>query len=447
MKTANQKPLCFVMMPFGEKKDSNGREINFKDIYELLIKPAILNAGMEPVIANEEIVGGSVHKSIYERILLCDYAIVDMTTVNANVFYEYGLRHAARRRHTLPIIASGCKFPFDVTNLRAIVYKSLNKDGKLEAGKLQEDINKITNALIEAKNNTDITDSPLFQYFTDLKPYSLPVNQAETFKDVIKVLNNNIDKVQEFVNNKDSDGLKKFEDSIDIANTNHDLLYELLIAYRSLKAWENMINLIERFSGNIKESLFVQQQYAFALNRNGETDRAITVLEKLIENYGENSETLGILGRAYKEKWEKEVNPAEKKAWLDKAIEIYKKGFDADIRDYYPGINALTLMSADDKYKDEFEKLMPVVTYAAKLKIESKNPNYWDWATILELEVLNKNEKAANEALIKALSLAKESWMKESTQKNLQIIKEIWDVKGEETSWLQGIINSLWSRN
>ena len=46
------EPLCFVLMPFGHKKDPSRPDqpaIDFNAIYENGIKPAIEDAGMTPV--------------------------------------------------------------------------------------------------------------------------------------------------------------------------------------------------------------------------------------------------------------------------------------------------------------------------------------------------------------------------------------------------------------
>ncbi|MEX2566057.1 MAG: hypothetical protein WD431_08955, partial [Cyclobacteriaceae bacterium] len=88
------KPLCFVVMPFNIKKDAEGNEVNFDRVYRDFIKPAIEAADMEPIRADEETVNGIIHKPMYERLILCDYAVADLTTANANVFYELGIRHA-----------------------------------------------------------------------------------------------------------------------------------------------------------------------------------------------------------------------------------------------------------------------------------------------------------------------------------------------------------------
>ena len=35
------KALCFILMPFGKKKDENGNIIDFDKIYNEIIKPSI----------------------------------------------------------------------------------------------------------------------------------------------------------------------------------------------------------------------------------------------------------------------------------------------------------------------------------------------------------------------------------------------------------------------
>ena len=81
-------------MPFGKKPDADGRTIDFDAVYEEFIKPAIEAAELESIRADEEVVGGIIHKPMFERLLLCEFAVADLTTANANVFYELGVRHA-----------------------------------------------------------------------------------------------------------------------------------------------------------------------------------------------------------------------------------------------------------------------------------------------------------------------------------------------------------------
>ena len=51
--------------------------IDFDAVYQELIAPAINMADLEPLRADEEKVGGIIHKSLFERLILCEYAIAD----------------------------------------------------------------------------------------------------------------------------------------------------------------------------------------------------------------------------------------------------------------------------------------------------------------------------------------------------------------------------------
>src|SRR5438046_8767627 len=117
-------PLCFVLMPFGKKPGAAGTTIDFDAVYKYLVAPAISAAGLEPLRADEEQTGGIIHKPMFERLILCEFAVADLTTANANVFYELGLRHAVRPASTVLVFAEGGgQLPFDVAPLRAIPYK------------------------------------------------------------------------------------------------------------------------------------------------------------------------------------------------------------------------------------------------------------------------------------------------------------------------------------
>ena len=103
---------CFVMMPFGAWFDRY-----YQDIYV----PAIKEAGFEPVRADELFTTGSVVEQIWEQIQKAKVLLADLTGKNANVFYELGLAHAAKK----PVVFTSAQVedvPFDLRHLRVIIY-------------------------------------------------------------------------------------------------------------------------------------------------------------------------------------------------------------------------------------------------------------------------------------------------------------------------------------
>src|SRR6478752_3639576 len=146
-------------MPFGTKTDAAGRVTNFDKVYQNIIVPAVTQAGLEPVRADEEKIGGTIHKPMFERLMLCHYAVADITGANPNVFYELGIRHAMRPRSTVIIFAAGTILPFDIALLRGIPYQTNEQGVPSDPASCVAAISK---QLREAKENPH-DDSPLFQ--------------------------------------------------------------------------------------------------------------------------------------------------------------------------------------------------------------------------------------------------------------------------------------------
>src|SRR5436305_6839514 len=109
------QPLLFVVMPFGQKKDLTGKyTIDFNKIYHGAIRPAAEAANLDVIRADEERTGGIIHVPMFERLLLAELVLADLTTLNANVFYELGVRHCAKPRTTVLMFARVDQLPFDV---------------------------------------------------------------------------------------------------------------------------------------------------------------------------------------------------------------------------------------------------------------------------------------------------------------------------------------------
>jgi hypothetical protein len=156
-------------MPFGRKPLARGVSVDFDAVFRELIEPAIANAGMEPLRADEEVLGGIIHKPMFERLILADYAVADLTGANANVYYELGMRHGIRPSTTVPIFAMGELMPFDVAPMRALPYR-LNADGTL--ADTSADRERLGKLLAQAKSAhaKGVVDSPVFQLIENFRP-------------------------------------------------------------------------------------------------------------------------------------------------------------------------------------------------------------------------------------------------------------------------------------
>jgi len=435
------RPLCFVLMPFGKKPDPAGALVDFDAVYRELIAPSIEAAELEPIRADEEVVGGVIHKAMYERLLLCEYAVADLTTANANVFYELGIRHAARPRSTVLIFSENTRLPFDVAPMRALPYR-------LTAGGTPDDVEAsrttLASRLREARDAS--TDSPLFQMLDGFSPPDIARLKTDVFRDRVRYSSETKERLAE-ARNTGRAALSEIEEQlVPVSDAEAGVVIDLFLSYRDVKAWDAMIELVDKMSPPLAETVMVQEQLGLALNRAGRGDQAERVLLDLVKRRGPSSETYGILGRVYKDRWQaalKDGDERKARGFLKKAIDAYLQGFEADWRDAYPGINAVTLMELLEPPDPRRLTLLPVVAYAVERRVAGGEPDYWDHVTRLELAVLAKDQETADNALDDALAENPKDWQTESTANNLGMIREAREKRGEEVSWANEIEQAL----
>ena len=437
----SRDPLCFILMPFGQRRSVGGAIINFDGIYEQVIKVAAQKAGLEPLRADEEESGGIIHKPMFERLVLCDYAIADLTTANANVFYELGVRHAAKPRTTVLLYAEGHgRLPFDVAPLRAISY-GVGNDGL--AANAKELCGKLSTRLKASKS--DVTpDSPLHQLLNDYP--NVAHEKTDVFRDRVRYADAIKEKLSVARRNGVSDILQ-IESSLGaVTNLEAGVAVDLFLSYRAVGAWEEMTRVEELMDPALRRTVLVREQLGLALNRAGKGEEAERVLCALVDERGPSSETLGILGRVYKDRWEAEHrrgSSAKAEGLLRKVVETYKKGFEADWRDAYPGVNALTFLRILDPGNSEYKSLRPVVGYAVERKMVAGVPDYWDHATCMELAVLDGDRDTAKRSLGDALGAQREPWEAATTLRNVQMIREACGDSDHSTEWILELEHEL----
>src|SRR5215211_6891560 len=124
---------AFIIRPFGTKND-----INFDEVEQKLTDPALNRLEVTGRTTMEIRRQGNIRLDMFQKLLTADLVIADISIHNANVYYELGVRHALRGKHTFLIRASGAdiktdEVPFDLKTDRYLTY-----DGASPAAKLDE---------------------------------------------------------------------------------------------------------------------------------------------------------------------------------------------------------------------------------------------------------------------------------------------------------------------
>lgn len=152
----------FIIRPFGTKEG-----IDFERVDKELIQPAVerlaqygfpMSGGTTGPISRQ----GNIREDMFRLIVASDLVIADVSIHNANAFYELGIRHALRPRHTF-LIRSQTEhaYPFDLQTDRYFLYDAANPGGKVDD-------------LVQALRSTLASverDSPVFMLLPKLAPH------------------------------------------------------------------------------------------------------------------------------------------------------------------------------------------------------------------------------------------------------------------------------------
>lgn len=186
--TAGRK-TCFVIIGYGRKTDpATGRTLDLDKTFEQLIQPACDAAGLNGFRAIDANLTGSIDRLMHEWICLADVVIADLTTLNANVFYELGVRHSLRPSTTVLLADRKLmdRIPFDLSSFIVHAYDHPDDGGAGTAGgaiapAAVEQLSGLLQRLLHEGTRGEMeSDSPVYDFLRGLKPPPPPEALAST---------------------------------------------------------------------------------------------------------------------------------------------------------------------------------------------------------------------------------------------------------------------------
>jgi O-acetyl-ADP-ribose deacetylase (regulator of RNase III) len=162
---------CFIITPYGKKLNHDGNEIDFEDIFNEVIEQAVDEAKLTPVRSDRQLESGPIFRQMIQDIASADVCLADITTHNANVFYELGVRHALRPGTTVLIRLEGQPpLPFDISALRVLGYGPIPERESGRSTEARDNAIKLARAKIAQA----ITSAQLQRESDSLVFYALP---------------------------------------------------------------------------------------------------------------------------------------------------------------------------------------------------------------------------------------------------------------------------------
>lgn len=206
---------CFVMMPIADHADYDTG--HFNRVYEYLIKPACIKAGYQPIRADDTKASNMIMFDILKKIVECDMAICDLSSRNANVFYELGLRQAFNKK-TILITDNLLPTPFDISAFRYVSYSHT-----LRVDTVDREIPSIVNMLKETENQPDDDVNSIIKLLQiqPTKVERIDLNKEESV--LYEMLLNLQKQISELSNSKSSTNTSYYQHLINKANSNKKL--------------------------------------------------------------------------------------------------------------------------------------------------------------------------------------------------------------------------------
>jgi hypothetical protein len=123
---------AFVVMPFGRE--------DLQVVYDDYVKPTIEDSCFLKCIRGDDMFGsGVIMADILHAIADAEIIIADLTSQNANVFYEVGIAHATNKR-VLLMAQSLDDVPFDLRHRRVLIYDYSPHGCKLLEQRIKEHV-------------------------------------------------------------------------------------------------------------------------------------------------------------------------------------------------------------------------------------------------------------------------------------------------------------------
>lgn len=364
------KKKCFVIIGYGTKISyANGRQrqLDLNQTYDILIKPVFDELGIECYRAIDKNLSGSIDKLMLEEIEAADIVIADLSTLNANVMWELGVRHALKPHHTIMICEKEqmIAVPFDVNSFVIHQYTH-SEEGipYLEVKRFPDLLKRIVTDILEKDPPT--VDSPVHTFLKlhsriGNTPENLMQNNVNHYFSDIRMSEKRADEADSATDEAEEDGGFYMDDAASFDDIEPSAgepetpeTFATIVAKaeaaKESSDFEKALSLFtqaaEFAAGNmtLRDNLpmLICRQALCTYKSKKDADsyqRALEILAQLQPENSRNPEVLGLCGAIHKRLFD--LNADEKH--LDASIYFYERGFLLR-QDYYNGINAVFML-------------------------------------------------------------------------------------------------------
>lgn len=380
------RPICFMIMPYGVKptQQREGSKapatVNFDRLWDAAIRPAITGLGYDAVRADQDL-GALIIQEMIERLAISDLVVADLSIPNGNVYYEVGIRHAAKSQGCVLISADWAEPLFDVAQMRQIRYPlPVTNIDDATAAAIEARLKAVIPALADGL-------SPVFSTLPGF-PDRVDQSRATAFKDALKELSAfqaEVTAVRLSPAARCRAGALALSARYTGRPMQNIVALDLLNLLRDCTDWTTTLEYIEKLPVSLQDLPVVMEQKALAQSKAGDHELAIGALQQLISLDGETAERRGLIAGRYKKLYYAASDSASKAMYLDEAIREYDNAMHLDLNNYFPSSNLPRLYRTRNEPDDDgLAKIAAAVTRTACERAQKQAAtDLWLTATLL----------------------------------------------------------------
>jgi hypothetical protein len=415
-------PIAFVVMPFDTKPTGRSEpdvptEVDFDALWYRVYRPLLTDMGYEAVRADRD-VGALIISEMIQRLALADLVVADVSLPNANVYYEIGVRHAAKRVGCVLVAADWAKPVFDLAQIRQLRFPLPDgKIGEEAATAARAALNEGVGPLIDGS-------SPVFDSVEGF-PDSSPERASAFREQVAKLSEFNADVRAARLapaGEKRAKALEVFEKHGRSRAIQEAVVLELLGLLRDNVGWKETLDYIDALPPKVAQHPLVLEQRALALGKVGDATGAVGQLEELIASQGGTPERYGLLGGRYKELYRRATAESDRGRYLELAIDAYEHGMLLDLNSYYNASNLARLYRdrADPGDDERAAETQLVTMRACNRVIELGIADEWARPTLLGCAFDRRDVEGARSLLKDVQREGAGSWKLQTTVADLE---------------------------
>jgi tetratricopeptide (TPR) repeat protein len=406
--------ICFVIMPFGKKKVGD-KEVDFDFIYDNVFKPAVAavdlpeGGKLDPRRTDKDYFSGDISQEMYQYIEYSRFALADISGLNANVFYELGVRHRSHESGTAIFRQETGPPPFDIGQIKAFPYGYEPQD------KVAESVELVRKVLAESLVHNSLDSPPMRALLAQRAREQDPArgNIEPTLVEADNAL-----RQQDWTK-----AVEKFSEALAISPDETAVLFKRGLVYRDRGVFDKALADFDRVTQLSRNYAEAYREKGIAENKiyNKAKDAALPTgeeaLRKAVELKPDDFDALSSLGGVYK-----------RQGRIAEAAECYVKATESSKGNTYPLLNAITL-KAQAEGRFELDKRHRFMLERARRSLQSQvesgyNPP-WSAFDLAQLNLYTGDGQKFLDNIDEGLLVCTHAWQPETFRKTLELLTSV----------------------